>query len=63
MIILMSGKKRITIMVDVRVEKKLRARQSKEILESQGTVSLSRVVNDDLAKFYKLANFAYSDIL
>lgn len=55
----MSAKKRVTIMIDVRIDKKLRNRQSKEILDSQGSVSLSKVVNDDLAKYYKLTNFQY----
>jgi len=59
MIIVMSEKKRITIMIDTRVDKKLRSRQSKEIMETQGTVSLSKVVNEDLAKYYKLTNFQY----
>ncbi len=57
--ILMAAKKRVTIMVDVRLEKKLRSRQSKEIMDSQGSISFSKIVNEDLAKFYKLANFAY----
>ncbi len=46
-------------MVDARIEKKLRGRQSKQIIDNQGSVSLSKVVNEDLAKYYKLANFQY----
>ncbi len=57
--ILMSAKKRITIMVDTRIERKLRGRQSKQIMDKQGSVSLSKIVNDDLAKYYKLTNFEY----
>lgn len=55
----MSAKKRITVMVDERIDKKLRGRQSKEIIESQGSVSLSKILNQDLAKYYKLTNFHY----
>lgn len=55
----MAAKKRVTIMVDVRLEKKLRARQSKEIMDSQGSISFSKIVNEDLAKYYKLTNFQY----
>lgn len=55
----MSEKKRVTIMIDLRVDKKLRSRQSKEIVDTLGSVSLSKIVNDDLAKYYKLANFQY----
>jgi hypothetical protein len=57
--IVMSEKKRATIMIDVRIDKKLRARQSKEIIDSQGSISLSKIVNNDLAKYYKLTNFQY----
>ena len=57
--IVMAAKKRVTIMVDVRLEKKLRARQSKEIMDSQGSISFSKIVNEDLAKYYKLTNFQY----
>ncbi len=57
--ILMAAKKRIAIMVDIRLEKKLRARQSKEIMDSQGSISFSKIVNEDLAKYHKLSNFAY----
>ena len=55
----MSAKKRITIMMDPRIDKKLRAHQSKDIIESQRSVSYSRVVNEDLAKYYKIINFKY----
>ena len=52
-------KERVTIMLDARIKKKLRARQSKEILESQATISFSRVINEDLAKYYKIPNYEY----
>ena len=55
----MAEKKRVTIMLDMRVEKKLRARQSKDIIDSQGSISFSKIVNEDLAKYYKLTNFEY----
>ena len=55
----MSAKKRVTIMMDMRIEKKLRARQSKQIVDSQGSISFSKIVNEDLSKFYKLSNFEY----
>lgn len=59
MIFLMAQKERITIMMDARISKKLRARQSKEIIEAQGSISFSKIVNEDLAKYYKLTNFEY----
>ena len=52
-------KERVTIMLDPRIKKKLRARQSKEIIEVQGSISFSKVINEDLAKFYKIPNFDY----
>ena len=55
----MAAKKRITIMMDERLDKKLRSRQSKQIMDSQGSVSYSKIVNQDLAKYYKLTNFEY----
>ncbi len=57
--ILMSAKKRITIMIDMRIERRLRTRQSKQITDTQGSISFSKVVNEDLAKYYKLVNFHY----
>ena len=59
MIIVMAQKERVTIMLDSRIQKKLRIRQSKEIMDKQGSISFSRIINDDLAKFYKIANFEY----
>jgi len=59
MIFLMAAKERITIMLDSRLLKKLRIRQSKEIAESQKSMSFSKVINEDLAKHYKIANFVY----
>ena len=55
----MADKQRVTIILDGRIKKKLRARQSKEIIDSQGSVSFSKVINDDLAKYYKMSNFEY----
>lgn len=55
----MTDKKRITIMLDPRIEKKIRNRQSKQIVDTQGTVSFSKVLNEDLAKHYKIQNFEY----
>ena len=59
MIIVMSEKKRITIMLDDRVLKKARIRQSKEIVDTQGSASFSKIINEDLAKYYKIPNFDY----
>ncbi|HET6517575.1 MAG TPA: hypothetical protein VFG25_05070 [Nitrosopumilaceae archaeon] len=44
------GLKRITIMLDEDLLKKLRKIQAKEITKSQNTVSLSKVINETLAK-------------
>ena len=55
----MPEKKRVTIMLDARIEKKIRNRQAKQILETGGSVSFSRVMNDDLAKHYKIQQFEY----
>lgn len=52
-------KERVTIMLDHRVVKKVRALQSKEIIDTQGSVSFSKVINEDLAKYYKIPNFKY----
>jgi len=59
MIFVMSDKERVTIMIDSRIQKKLRARQSKEIMDIQGSISFSKVINEDLAKYYKIPNFEY----
>jgi len=60
MIFVMSDEKeRVTIMLDTRIKKKLRNRQSKEIVDSQGSISFSKVINEDLAKFYRIPNFNY----
>lgn len=42
--------KRVTIMVDVDIDRKLRILQSKKIQEEQGSYSYSRVLNEVLAK-------------
>jgi len=45
--------KRVTIMIDVELEKKLRLRQAKLIQQEQKSVSFSRVVNESLRKNLK----------
>jgi len=55
----MSENERITIMLDLRILKKLRSRQAKQIIESDKSVSFSRIINEDLAKYYKMQNFNY----
>jgi hypothetical protein len=45
--------KRVTIMIDDDNDKKLRDIQSKEIKDTQGSVSYSRVLNDVLHKSLK----------
>ena len=55
----MAEKERITIMVDIRLLKKLRNSQAKQISELQKSTSFSRQVNEDLAKYYKMQNFEY----
>ena len=49
----MGKAKRITIMVDDDIDKKLRLRQAKLIQQRQGSVSYSRVINDLLRKCLK----------
>ena len=57
--VLMSEKDRVTIMLDVRIMKKLRVNQSKEMIDSRVSVSLSRIINENLAKYYKMPNYEY----
>jgi len=45
--------KRVTIMMDVELDKKLRLRQAKLIQQTQSSVSYSRVINDLLKKCFK----------
>ena len=59
MIFSMSEKKRITIMLDDKVLKKARVRQAKIIADDQVSASFSKIINEDLAKYYKIANFVY----
>ncbi len=49
----MSNAKRITIMVDDDLDKKLRTRQAKLIQQRQSSVSYSRVINDIIRKALK----------
>jgi len=55
----MAEKERITIMLDSRILKKLRTRQSREIADTQKSMSFSKVINEDLAKHYKIPNYDY----
>lgn len=55
----MAEKERVTIMIDDRIMKKLRARQSKRIMDTQSSISFSKLVNEDLAQYYKMQNFQY----
>ena len=45
--------KRITIMIDDDLDKKLRFRQAKIIIETQSSCSYSRALNDALRKVLK----------
>jgi len=45
--------RRVTIMLDDDIDKKLRLRQAKIIQQEQASCSYSRVVNDVLRKFLK----------
>jgi len=45
--------KRVTIMIDEDLDKKLRIRQAKRIQQEQSSYSYSRAVNDTLRKVLK----------
>ena len=45
--------KRVTIMIDEDLDKKLRLRQAKIIQQEQASYSYSRIVNDTLRKVLK----------
>jgi len=45
--------KRVTIMIDEDLDKKLRRLQSKRLMETNGTYSYSRVLNETLRKVLK----------
>ena len=45
--------KRVTIVIDESIDKKLRLRQAKIIQQNQSSCSFSRVVNDTLRKGLK----------
>lgn len=45
--------KRITVMLDDDMDKKLRIRQAKVILQEQTTCSFSRILNETLRKVLK----------
>jgi len=55
----MAQRKRITIMLDERLFKKLRSRQAKQLTDSDISVSFSKQINEDLAKYFKMQNFEY----
>lgn len=46
--------KRVTIMIDDDVDKKLRQRQAKSIQQTQTSVSFSKIVNDSIPYFFIL---------
>ncbi len=45
--------KRVTILIDVELDKKLRRRQAKMILQEQSSYSYSKVLNEILRKSLK----------
>jgi len=45
--------KRITIVIDEDIDKKLRLKQAKQIQHEQASVSFSRVINETLRKALK----------
>lgn len=55
----MAERKRITILLDLRIIKKLKLRQAKQIVDSDRSVSFSRQINEDLAKYFKMQNYEY----
>jgi len=59
MSLVMAEKERITVMLDIRIFRKLRSRQAKQITDSIRRVSFSRQINEDLAKYYKMQNYEY----
>ncbi len=50
---MISMAKRITIMIDDDLDKKLRLKQAKKIQELNGTCSFSRILNETLRKGLK----------
>jgi len=45
--------KRVTIVIDNDIDKKLRIKQAKRIQSEQGSVSFSRIINETLRKSLK----------
>lgn len=45
--------RRVTIMIDESIDKKLRLQQAKQIKETTATVSYSQVLNEALEKVFK----------
>ncbi len=53
MFILLEMSKRVTIMIDDDLDKKLRLRQAKMIQQEQSSYSYSKVLNESLRKILK----------
>jgi len=49
----MKDSRRVTIMIDADLDKKVRAKQAKEIQQSEASYSYSKAVNDLLKKALK----------
>jgi len=50
---------RVTIVLDPKLTKLLRDEQAKQIRTSQTSISFSKVLNEIIAKHYKLKNYEY----
>lgn len=51
---------RVTIMLDNKIGKLLRADQAKGLRMLQSSVSFSKIVNECLAKHYKIKDYIYN---
>lgn len=49
----MRSKRRITVMLDENIIKKLRVKQAKEIQQTSSSISFSKVLNSELRKYMK----------
>lgn len=56
----MPNNARVTIMLDDRINKLLRKSQAKSLTEKQISVSFSKIINEKLAKHYKIQNYVYN---
>lgn len=45
--------KRVTVMIDDNLDKKIRTLQAKQILQEQSSVSYSQIINEQLRKVLK----------